>query len=156
MSQQEADTPKLWAPQPVFFFAPLVAGLALHFVSPTRFLPTGWVQFAIGAPIFIPAALLWVQAVGALRAKADSYFIKSTTAVVTQGPYRFSRNPMYLGDALVYIAIAVMVNALWVLVLTPLFLLLITVGVIVPEERYLERKFGEEYRGYKSEVRRWL
>ena len=113
MSHQEADTPKLWAPQPVFFFAPLVAGLALQFVSPIRFLPTGWVQFAIGVPIIIPAVLLWVQAIGALKRKADSVFAKSTTAVVIQGPYRFSRNPMYLGDALVYIAIAVMVNALW-------------------------------------------
>jgi len=153
MSQQEADPTKL---EPVIFIAPLVAGLALHFVSPIRFLPTGWVQFAIGAPIFIPVALLWVQAARALRAKADSYLFKYTTAVVTHGPYRFSRNPLYLSSALAYIAIAVLVNTLWVLVLTPLFVLLTTVGVIVREERFLERKFDDAYRNYKSKVRRWL
>ncbi len=79
-----------------------------------------------------------------------------TTAIVTEGPYRFTRNPIYLSLAVLYAGLAVMANALWSLLLLLAVMLIIHYAVILPEERYLEQKFGEEYRSYKAKVRRWL
>ncbi len=81
---------------------------------------------------------------------------KPTTAIVTDGPFRFTRNPAYLGMALLYIAIALLADAFWVLVPLPLALALIDRGVIAREERYLEGKFGAEYTDYRTRVRRWI
>ena len=76
---------------------------------------------------------------------------KPTTAIVTTGPYRFTRNPAYLGMALTYVGIAVLSSAVWVLLPLPVVLAVIDRGVIAREERYLERKFGEEYLAYKRD-----
>ena len=81
---------------------------------------------------------------------------KSTTSMVTGGSFQFSRNPMYLSLTMLYVGIAIVLKALWPLMLLPITLVGITLGVIKPEERYLERKFGQEYLSYKARVRRWL
>ena len=75
---------------------------------------------------------------------------------MTTGPYRFTRNPAYLGMALTYVGIALLSSAVWVLLPLPLVLAVIDRGVIAREERYLQRKFGEEYLSYKRTVRRWV
>jgi protein-S-isoprenylcysteine O-methyltransferase Ste14 len=76
------------------------------------------------------------------------------TTIVVEGPYRFTRNPLYLASALIYAGIAVRLNALWAAVLLPLVLGVVQCAVVEREERYLERKFGEEYTQYKARVRR--
>ena len=81
---------------------------------------------------------------------------KPTTAIVTTGPYRFTRNPAYLGMALISVGIALLADAPWALVPLPLVLVVIDRGVIAREERYLERKFGREYLDYKARARRWI
>lgn len=81
---------------------------------------------------------------------------RPTTAIVTSGPYRFTRNPLYLGLALAYLGITLAVNTWWgIVVLAPL-LLIMHAGVVRREERYLENKFGESYRQYRARVRRYL
>ncbi|MFP3374627.1 methyltransferase family protein, partial [Pseudomonas sp. SIMBA_068] len=77
-----------------------------------------------------------------------------TTLMATTGPYRWTRNPMYLGMALVYAGIAVGFDGAIALALLPLVLIVIQKQVIAREERYLESKFGDDYRRYKAEVRR--
>jgi len=78
------------------------------------------------------------------------------TAIVTAGPFRFSRNPLYCALTLLYLGLTAIVNTWWgVIVLVPL-LAVMHVGVVLREERYLERKFGEDYRRYKSSVRRYI
>ncbi|WP_192364491.1 methyltransferase family protein [Mesorhizobium mediterraneum] len=79
-----------------------------------------------------------------------------TTAIVTSGVYRVTRNPMYVGMALVYAALALALGSLIALTLLPAAVLVIHRGVILREEQYLERKFGSEYRAYKARVRRSL
>ena len=79
-----------------------------------------------------------------------------TTAVVVRGSYRFSRNPMYLAMAFLYLGLAIAINGLLIIVLLPVLLGILSFGVISREERYLERKFGEDYLRYKAKVRRWL
>jgi protein-S-isoprenylcysteine O-methyltransferase Ste14 len=79
-----------------------------------------------------------------------------TTAVVTDGPYRFTRNPLYLSMTLIYVGITALANALAPVLLLPVVLQVMSRGVIEREEHYLERKFGAEYLSYKARVRRWL
>ncbi len=81
---------------------------------------------------------------------------KPVSNVVTEGPFRYTRNPAYLSMAMIYTGIAALANALWAMLLLPGALLVIQRGVIEREERYLERKFGEEYLRYKALVRRWI
>jgi protein-S-isoprenylcysteine O-methyltransferase Ste14 len=76
--------------------------------------------------------------------------------LVTDGPFRYTRNPGYLGLTMLYAGIAVLRNALWAILLLPLVLYVIQRQVIGREERYLERTFGDEYLAYKAQVRRWL
>jgi protein-S-isoprenylcysteine O-methyltransferase Ste14 len=76
--------------------------------------------------------------------------------LVTNGPFRYTRNPGYLGLAMLYAGIAVLRNALWAILLLPLVVYVIQREVIGREERYLERTFGEEYLAYKARVRRWV
>jgi protein-S-isoprenylcysteine O-methyltransferase Ste14 len=74
-----------------------------------------------------------------------------TLALVTDGAFRFSRNPLYLAATGLYVGVALLVDALW-----PLVLLIPMLAVVAREERYLEAKFGDAYRAYKARVRRWL
>jgi protein-S-isoprenylcysteine O-methyltransferase Ste14 len=79
-----------------------------------------------------------------------------TTTVVTSGPYRFTRNPMYLAVLCLYLALACWLRLLWPIVLSPAIVWLLTVLVIRPEEDYLALKFGDEYAVYRARVRRWV
>src|SRR5262249_44808441 len=79
-----------------------------------------------------------------------------TTALVVDGIYGRTRNPLYLGGTLVYLGLSVAAGSLWSIVLMVPLLWVINVGVIAREERYLERKFGDVYRAYKRRVRRWV
>lgn len=81
---------------------------------------------------------------------------KPTPEIVDTGPFRVSRNPIYLLMIVVCLGFALMQRNLWILLLTPLAVWVLTRFVIVPEERYLEEKFGEVYLAYKRRVRRWL
>ena len=79
-----------------------------------------------------------------------------TTSIVDTGPYRFTRNPIYLGMMLGLVGLAIAFDSLWLLVMLVPFFLVIRYGVVAREEAYLERKFGEIYRRYRARVRRWL
>jgi protein-S-isoprenylcysteine O-methyltransferase Ste14 len=79
-----------------------------------------------------------------------------TTALVVDGIYRRTRNPLYLGTTLIYLGLGVAAGSFWAIGLAVPLLWVINVGVIAREERYLERKFGEAYRAYKARVRRWV
>ncbi len=76
--------------------------------------------------------------------------------LTTEGSFRHTRNPGYLSMAMIYAGIATLRNALWAMLLLPLVLFVVHRKVIGPEERYLERAFGEEYLDYKTRVRRWV
>ena len=82
--------------------------------------------------------------------------METFTALVTEGPFQFSRNPIYLALTLIYCGIGMAADSGWVLGLVVPVLAVMRYGVIAAEERYLEAKFGEAYRHYKGHVRRWL
>jgi protein-S-isoprenylcysteine O-methyltransferase Ste14 len=79
-----------------------------------------------------------------------------TTTIVESGPYRFTRNPIYLGMFLGLIGLAIAFDSLWLRIMLVAFAFVIRYGVVAREEAYLERKFGDVYRGYRSRAWRWL
>ena len=76
--------------------------------------------------------------------------------MIESGPYRLSRNPLYVGLLALYLAIALLASSFWALVLFPTAAVLVLWGAILPEERFLESRFGEPYDDYRARVRRWL
>ena len=157
MKQDGLDNSRVMFPPPLLHLATLVAGLALHFAFPQSFLPDTWMQLATGLPfIGISFALVASASRTMKRAGTGANPYNPSTAIVVDGPFRFSRNPMYLSFTALYIGIAFAVDALWPFALLPIALVGISLGVIKREERYLEQKFGQEYLQYKVRVRRWI
>lgn len=144
------------APPPLIFLAGLAAGFGLEALLPGTSLPDALAWIAGGVLLLAGVALLvsFERAFHRKRTAANPW--RPTTAIATDGPYRLTRNPAYLGMALVYLGIALLSQALWVLLPLPLVLAIVDRGVIAREERYLERKFGQEYLDYRGRVRRWV
>ncbi len=156
MTGPEPDRAMVIAPPPFLYLGALAIGLGLHAGFPVRVLPQGIACFAGGTACVLSAAL-GVTGLRALRRAGTSQNPRRpTTALVITGPFRISRNPLYLSFLCLYVGIAIFVNGLWPLLLAVPLVAVLRSGVIGPEERYLERKFGDEYRRYRSQVRRWL
>lgn len=144
------------APTPVIFAAVLLVGVLLSLAFPMNFLPRE-LTLLVGAACFLLPFALGLAALQAMRrARTSVNPDKPTTALLTNGPFRLSRNPMYLGMVVQYVGLALLFNSLWALALLPLALVVVHFTVIKREERYLEQKFGEEYQDYKARVRRWI
>jgi protein-S-isoprenylcysteine O-methyltransferase Ste14 len=155
-AELEPDTSGIRVPPPVYYLAAFLIGVALEFVFPTNWPPLG-VRLAIGligvaAWLFLDGAAM----VSFRRAGTSVAPMNPTTALVTSGPYRVTRNPMYLGMAILYVAFAFAFGVIWALVFIPAVVVVIDRFVIAREEPYLERKFGRAYRDYKARVRRWF
>jgi protein-S-isoprenylcysteine O-methyltransferase Ste14 len=115
------------------------------------------VRRALGGGLVIAGLALAIWAMIAMvRAGTTFNPWVASRAVVTTGPFRFTRNPIYLADAVIYCGVAVLFDSLLALALLPVAIAVIQAGVIAREESYLERKFGEEYLAFKRRVRRWL
>ena len=143
------------APPPVIYLGFLGLGFVLESLLPGAELP-GWAQW-IGAVVIVAGvALMMSFELAFKRAGTDANPYRPSTALATDGPYRFSRNPGYVGMAITYIGITLAAEAPWALVMLGPATLVIQYGVIAREERYLERLFGEEYLSYKRTTRRWI
>jgi protein-S-isoprenylcysteine O-methyltransferase Ste14 len=133
-----------------------LCGFFLQNFFPLPFIPQAEAR-VIGVIIMIINLILGLTAVrNMFAAKTSLSPYRPTTALVLSGPYRFSRNPIYIGLTLLYIGLVTYLQLPWGLVLLPIVIGLVTVWVIVPEEKYLEQKFGPEYLSYKATVRRWI
>jgi protein-S-isoprenylcysteine O-methyltransferase Ste14 len=116
-------------------------------------LPAGW----LGAMVFVLALALVAWAIITItRAGSNVPTNLPTTTIVESGPYRFTRNPIYLGMFVGLIGLAIAFNNLWLMMMLVPFALVIRYSVVAREEAYLERKFADVYRGYCSRVRRGL
>ncbi len=154
--QNPVDTPGVRFPPPLIFIIVFVTGLLLQRLFPIIDIPKV-IGRLISLVCFVASVSLAASSlIMFLRAHTSPLPIKPTSALVTNGPYRFSRNPMYLSLVLLYIGLALWLDIFWVLVLAPIVIISVQYFVIVREERYLERTFGQEYLFYKARVRRWL
>ena len=152
-----ADTANVIVRPPIAWALAVLAGLAFNWLMSLPFLPaavpTGW----LGTIVFALALALVAWAISTMtRAGSNVPTSLPTTTIVETGPYRFTRNPIYLGMVLGLIGLAIAFNSLWLLMTLVPFALVIRYGVITREEAYLERKFGDVYRRYHTRVRRWL
>lgn len=150
--------PGVVVPPPLIFAAFLAAGIAID-----RFV-TRWTTFVPPVTRHVLASLLCLAGL-VLVAWALGLFRKSGTraepwqpssVLVVEGVYRFTRNPMYLGMAAIYAGVALLFDSAAALLLGIPLLLIIRYAVIAREERYLLARFGDDYRRYMDEVRRWL
>lgn len=155
MASGERDVPGVVAPPPLIYAAGLLLGWGLQRLWPRPWLPASWAR-PLGF-VLLFAGLIGIAGVVAFRrAGTTPNPWRPTTSLVTGGPYRFTRNPMYVGFTLWYLAATSLANALWPLLLLPLVLLVMQRGVIAREESYLRRLFGRQYEEYAARVRRWL
>ena len=143
-------------PPPLFYAAAVVVGYLLDRRWPLPIGPAALVRIA-GAVVGVSGVALSASGVGQVRrAKTSLVPVRPATSFVVAGPYRFTRNPMYVGLALVTIGLALLLTTWWPIVLLPPTLAAVQFFVIQREERYLRRRFGNEYEAYTRRVRRWL
>jgi protein-S-isoprenylcysteine O-methyltransferase Ste14 len=161
MPEDEPDTMGLGVPPPVVYLGPLILGLLLNRKIPAPFLPRRFTRI-LGLPLFGGGVLVGGWAYRTMR-RAETPIIgepfvpgKPTSSLITDGPFRYTRNPGYLAGAMVYAGVASLTNVLWAFLFLPVVLFMMQRTAIEREERYLERKFGEEYLDYKIRVRRWI
>lgn len=161
MSASASSNPGVRFPPPFLF----LLGLGLAWLLETRLARMRLAGSAgsqatieILGMVFLAAGLLLILwgMITFARSRTAILPMRSASLIVTHGPYRFTRNPMYTGMALSYIGGAMVANSLWALLTLPLVLFALNRLVISREERYLSSAFPEEYESYRLSVRRWL
>ncbi len=158
MRKEKKDHAGVIVPPPLIIGVLITAGLLLHHYFPFYLmlqpekLPEimGNFLFIIYGFITLPTVVYILRKKTALSSHGE------TTELVTDGLFRFSRNPLYLSLLLLFLGIAIRVNSLWLIILLPVLFIMLDRCVVLREEKYLEGKFGDEYLQYKEEVRRWI
>jgi protein-S-isoprenylcysteine O-methyltransferase Ste14 len=152
-----ADVANLGLVRPPFVYSSsIVLGLVIHSAWPARFVPPS-LSTPVGAMLTLLAVGLFVAAVRTFRAAGTPVpGNRPTTAIVRTGPYRFSRNPIYLAFSLFQLGLSVWLDSLGLLLTLTAAVSLMALVVIPREERYLEARFPVEYSSYRAAVRRWL
>ena len=153
--EASTDSPGVHFPPPLFYAGAVIAGWLLDRLRP---LPIAGARRTVLGWVFVAGwGLLAASAIGLFRRKQTSMIpFRPAGTLVTSGPYAFTRNPMYVSLAILTIAFALFLNTWWTVLLLAPTLLIIQQFVIVPEERYLKRRFDAEYEAYTRRVRRWL
>jgi protein-S-isoprenylcysteine O-methyltransferase Ste14 len=125
-----------------------VHALPLDWGAATR--PLGWLLVGVGLALFIwTLATFWRH-----RTTVNPY--KGASSLCTGGPFRFSRNPIYVGDWFIFAGVSLLLATAWPLLFAPLIWAMLRYGVIRHEEAHLRARFGDAYREYQTRVRRWL
>lgn len=141
---------------PLIYVGNLVLGMLLDRLVPLPF-PSGYAFHIVGFALLAGGLLLGGSAVVTMRREHTSPNPhKPPTALIEKGPFRYGRNPIYLSLFVTYAGIATYASSLWAILLLPVVFWLIDNWVVKREENYMEQKFGDAYRSYKSRVRRWI
>jgi len=157
MDTEAKDGAAVRVPPPLVYIAAVVAGIGLQFIWPVPIGRAGGARVALGLLIALLGVPLVVGAFRLFRKTGqDPKPWLATPEIIRSGVYRFTRNPMYVGLALLQSAIGLGMGNLWILLLVPLACVVVQTTAIRHEEAYLERKFGDAYLDYKRSVRRWL
>lgn len=150
-----ADRPNIIAPPPALPLGLLLLAAGLEWAFPLGLLPAagtwiGWVIAAAGIALNIAAARAFLAA----RTHINPY--RPALVVVTSGPFRLTRNPMYLGFLVFTCGLALALSLDWAIVGLPVLAAALHYGVVLREEAYLTEKFGDEYRALLTRTRRWI
>ena len=158
MDDKEKDGAAVRIAPPLVYLGGVIVGVALHaFVMPLPIgLSTG-LRIAVGVAGAMLGLVFMGGAIGLFRRTGqDPKPWEPTPEIISAGVYRITRNPMYVGMALLQIAIGVGLANWWIIILVPVVLAIVQATAVRHEEDYLERKFGGEFTRYKASVRRWL
>lgn len=154
--RHSTDTPNVLVLPPLLFGGALALGLLLHWVFPVPVINL-WGARVLGAVLLLASGGLAFAAERVMhRAGTNVRPDRPTLTIVSNGPFRFTRNPLYLALIGLYVGVTLLFNALWPLALLIPVVVVLRFGVVAREERYLEAKFGGAYLAYKARVRRWL
>lgn len=157
MDTMENDHPDVLALPPLIYFGFFCLGLILEFFWRTRIFATLPSRISIGAALVIAGFQLGYRAFREFkRADTNVEVYRPATSLVTSGPYRWTRNPIYIGLTSAYMGAALLADSLWVLGLLAPALVIVHYGVVLREEEYLRAKFGQPYQQYQASVKRWL
>lgn len=150
--------PRRAIPPPVLFLSCLLAGWGLDSLHPISLGPSSVpVRLALAVPFFVLVAAIGAWAFGLFRRHETSISPwGDPSALITTGPYRFSRNPLYVAAVLTLFAFSVLLDSFWILIFVPILVLLLGILVIRHEEALLLLRFGERYLAYSARVRRWI
>ena len=156
MTEENLDHAQVMVPPPLVFLGYLIGALIINWIIPFP-TPWTWVLRVVGGLMAIAGFLLAGSSISQMRKAHTSPDARQTvTAFVTTGPYRFTRNPIYLGFFLIYLGFTLLAGTLWGLIASPFLIWTMTQAVIHAEEIYLAEKFGEPYNQYRSRVRQWI
>ena len=152
----EKDATGFIVPPPIVCLVCLMAGFGLDYLWPLPLLPRP-MQYTVGFMLVVMGFVLFGWALKAFSdSKTSIDHRKPTRAIITGGPFRISRNPVYVSMTICFVGIAVTVDSIWILLMALPTVVILHHFVILREEAFLERKFGAEYLGYKAAVRRWV
>ena len=156
--QIDEDSAKVKFPPPFIFLGGLVAGILIGWLLdiPSFDMDETTKIVAAGALLVVGFGI-GLAAMSVFRRRGTNVEPwRASTMIVAEGVFRWTRNPMYLGMTLVYCGLAILFESFAAFLLLPFVLIIIRTYVIAREERYLETKFGDEYRRYRQRVRRWI
>lgn len=154
----ESDRPNILVLPPLVALGAAVLAIVLEWLAPLGWLPPrGSALVAIGVVILVVGVLIAVSGMRAFKQAGTNIDPRQPALkIVRDGPYRFTRNPMYLGLVLLQPGLALAFSLDWALLLTPIVWAILHWGVVLREEAYLEEKFGDPYRDLLASTRRWL
>lgn len=158
--KKPADIPGVVAPPPLILLAAVVLAWVLDYILPMAWLPAAGLANPLtwlGAAMMAGSLALAIWSIRLFRAaRTNPEPWKPSKAIVASGPYRFTRNPMYLGMVLFLLGLSLAAGQEWGVVLTPVLWLAYDRLVVAREEKYLTKKFGAEYEALRTRTRRWL
>jgi protein-S-isoprenylcysteine O-methyltransferase Ste14 len=154
--QIEEDSAQVRLPPPLVFLAAILLGVTLQKIHPLAFIPET-LRWITGAPMIALGLGVVIYCNGLFsRSGTNIAPWKPSSHLIFSGPYRFSRNPIYASFVLVILGTGFLANNAWQLGMAALCAVILRRTAIAKEEKYLEEKFGGEYRAYKARVRRWI
>jgi len=158
MEKNLKDSAAIRIPPPLFFFVCLGFGLLLEYLFPIHLISLSLIPRVVVGCVFILISGYFAMSAFVVLIKNKTPFdtAKSTIKIVTDGSFRFSRNPLYFSLLLLLFGIAVLMFSLWLFLTIPILYILFLFNAVKPEESYLSQKFREEYLEYSAKVRRWI
>lgn len=150
------DSPGVRIPPPLIYLAAILLGAGIDQLIPIKVLPVDLTAWLGGALVLLAVTLGGLSVREFRKAQTAIRPNQPASTLVTTGPFRHSRNPMYLALSILQVGIGLWMNSVWVVVLLLPVLAWITYGVIAREEQYLPGRFGQPYLDYQARVRRWL
>lgn len=155
--ESQPEPLKLIAPPPVMYIVAYISGCVIHILLPAKIFVTSYIHVVAGLLLFLVGIGLARWSFMTMRRNGTTGNPRQpSTALVTTGPFRISRNPVYLAMTGLYIGLSFIQNSVWPLLFLVPLLLMMEWGVIRREEKYLAAVFGEAYDAYRQRVRRWI